>query len=119
MNIMKWIPVTMTALHGSISLLLLAISYLLPNNGGGSGIGLITAFGAITINIPGILTIEQLYRIIAGTAPPALWPDILGMVLITDIYIYAVLSLVVLVINKYINRRTIGSRVPSTRCRVP
>ena len=115
---MKWIPVTITALHGSISLLLLTISYLLPDNGAGSGIGFITALGAFAINFPGIFTIERIYMSSTGVAPPALWPVFLGIVLVTDIYIYAALSLVVLGIKKILNRRTSGSRVPSTRCRV-
>ena len=94
MKIMKRIPIIIAVIHGGFSLSLFGISLSMPSVGIGGGIGYATAFAAFIINLPGVLTIRQFYTSSPTHTHLVVWTTSIGMILITDIYLFLFLMII-------------------------
>ena len=112
MKIMKWKPIALTAIHGGFSLFLLAVSHLMPLGGVGGGIGYCTALLAFMINLPGIHTLKQFYTTSPSDGPLSMLIGSIGMIAITDIYLFLFLSLAFYGIGKLM--KSANNRVEDT-----
>ena len=90
---MKWTPITLTAIHGGFSFFFLAVSHLMPMGGAGGGIGSLITLLAFIINLPGILTLKQFYTSSPNDGPLSRLIGLIGMIAITDIYLFLFLIL--------------------------
>jgi len=69
----------------------------------GGGIGYVTALAAFIINLPGILTIRQFYTSSPDHGPLTIWVVSIGMILITDIYLFLFLATICIIIARMKN----------------
>ena len=105
----------LTAIHGAISLLLFGTSHAMPPGGIGGGIGYITALAAFIINLPGVLTIRQFYTSSPDHGPLTIWVGSIGMILITDIYLFLSLTIVCIIIARIKNSANHAAEVHNIR----
>lgn len=93
----------LTAIHGASSFVLFGISHGMPLGGIGGGVGYMTALAAFIINLPGVLTIRQFYTSSPDDGPLTIWVGSIGMILITDIYLFLFLTIICMIISRMKN----------------